>query len=96
VANVALAKQHRALIRQSVSLLQQQTVDPMRVDHLFAGRPCEDSETAVLRCYQSERIALIVYELCGGQVARAAFLCGMDHDRTVSDNWFGGNHLLNG
>jgi hypothetical protein len=90
-----LPNQHRALIRHPVSLLQQQTIDPMRMDHLFTWRPREDGEAAILRSYHSDRITLIVYELCCRQVTRAAFLRRVDHNRSVSDDWFRCNHLFN-
>ena len=50
----------------------------MRVDHVLAGRPGEDGEAAILRGDERDRVALVVDELRGRQVARAAELRRMD------------------
>ena len=51
----------------------------MRVDHVLARRPGEHGEASVLRRDQRDRVALIVDELRGRQVPRAAERRGM-HD----------------
>src|SRR5437764_1095169 len=45
---------------------QEQTFDPVRVNHVFALRPCEDRESAILRCDEGHGVALVVNELRGG------------------------------
>src|SRR5207253_3492807 len=59
--------------------LQQQHIDPMRVDHLFTWRPRENREASILRGHQRLSISLIVYELCRRQVARAPVLYRRNH-----------------
>ena len=51
-----------------------QRVDAMRVHEVLARRPLEDREAAVLRRHQRHRVALIVDELRGREVPRAAEL----------------------
>src|SRR4051812_36133611 len=68
----------------------------MRVDHLFAGRPREDSEAAILRGDQAEALSLIVKELRGGQVARAAVLDWMGYLGFVTNDGFSKHHLFDG
>src|SRR6185436_9858836 len=65
------------------------------MDHRLTWRPGEDGEPAVLRCYQGERVALIVYELSCRQVPGAAILCRRNDDGPISDDGFGRDHLLN-
>ena len=66
--------QSRLRKRILARLYKQQRVDAMRVDELFARRPLEDREAAVLRRDQRHRVVLIVHELRGRQVPRAAEL----------------------
>ena len=54
--------------------VKQQRVDAMRVHELLALRPLEDREASVLRRDERHRITLIVHELRGRQVPRAAQL----------------------
>ena len=57
----------------------------MRVHHVLAGRPFEDGEAPILRGNQRGAallaIALIVDELRGREMPRAAELVGMTKDR---------------
>ena len=46
----------------------------MGVHRLLARRPREESEAAVLRRHERYRVALIVGELCGGEMSRPAKL----------------------
>src|SRR5580658_4604935 len=66
----------RARLRNAL-MLQEQGLDTMSVDHLFAGGPAENGESPVLRGYEGDRIPLIVRELCGRKVAGAAELSGL-------------------
>ena len=52
----------------------------MGVDKFLARRPREDGEAAVLRRDEGDGVVLIVHELRGREVPRAAEAVGM-HDR---------------
>ena len=67
----------------------------MRMDHLFTRRPGEDCEATVLRCYQGQRIPLILDELRRRQVSGAAGLYGVDRYRFVAHYGFCRYYLLN-
>ena len=67
-------------VRLHSRTLQQQRFDAVRVHHRFARRPRKDREAAVLRRDERHRVALIVHELRGRQMPRAAELRRM-HDR---------------
>ena len=56
----------------------QQSLDAMRVDHPFTGRPREDSEASILRRDQGQGIALIVYELGSREMPGSAEVFWMD------------------
>ena len=54
--------------------LEQQRLDAVGVDHVLARRPGEHGEAPVLRRDQRDRVALIVDELRGREMAGAAQL----------------------
>jgi hypothetical protein len=64
------------LCESNEAALQQQRVHAVGVDNLLARRPLEDGEAAILGCHQGGGIALIVYELYRGEMARAPKLRG--------------------
>src|SRR3954453_15434902 len=74
--------------------LQQEGLDTVGVDHLLAGRPGEERETAVLRCDERDAVTLIVCELRGGQVTCAAQMRGVQLERGAADNRLGHRDLL--
>src|SRR5882672_12379247 len=67
----------------------------MSVDHLFTWRPCEDSETTILRCNECQSVALVVYELRSREVSGAAMLHRRDDGSSVANDGFRNHHLLN-
>src|SRR4051812_42338454 len=56
----------------AIVLSQQQRLDAVRMHHVLARRPGEHREVSVLRGDERDRVALIVDELRGGEVPRAA------------------------
>src|ERR671924_1381028 len=64
----------------------------MRVHGPFARRPGEDREASVLRRDERDRVALIVNELRGRQMARTAKRRWMDLHRHTAFDWFGHRH----
>src|SRR4051794_37169060 len=74
--------------------LQQEGLDTVGVDHLLAGRPGKDRETAVLRRDERDAVALIVCELRGGQVTRPTEVRGIELERGAADNRLGHRDLL--
>ena len=74
--------------------LKQQRVDAMRVHELLARRPLEDREAAVLRRDQRHRVALIVHELRGRQMPRAAQLRRCGARRRAAFHRLGDVHLF--
>ena len=66
----------------------------MRVNHLLAGRPGEDRETAVLRGHQSDRTGLILRELGRRKMPRSADLNRMKNRRLAADDRFRDDDLF--
>ena len=67
--------------RASIGPSEQQRLDAVRVHARLARRPREHREAPVLRGHQRHRAVLIVDELRGRQVARAAEICRRDDRR---------------
>src|SRR6267142_1443452 len=80
-----LSSIHRPSTR---GLLQQKHIYTMRMDHLLAWGPCEDRKPTILRRYERESVALIVYKLRRREVSRAAILYSIDHDSSIADDRF--------
>src|SRR6266566_3242365 len=74
--------------------LQQQHLHAMCVDHVLARRPREDREPTVLGCNERDRVPLILDELRGGEVTRAAKLGRVHDGRFRSFDRLGHHHLF--
>src|SRR5688572_14953937 len=83
------------LLRSEDLKLQKQSVHPVGVHHLLAGRPSKYREASVLRSDQSKGVALIVNKLRGRQMTGAAVVCWVYDFGNVADNRLRDHHLLN-
>src|SRR5436309_13745698 len=79
---------------ETIAPLQQQRLDAVRMDHVLARRPGEDGEVPVLRRHERDGIALILDELCRGQMPRAAELARVHDSGNAAFDRFGDRHLL--
>src|SRR5437868_5496861 len=66
----------------------------MGMDHVFAGRPDENREASVLGSDEGDRVALIVDELGGGDMARPTQLGRVHYGGTGSDDGLRHDQLL--
>ena len=75
--------------------LEEQCLDTIRVDHVFAGRPPKHSESAILRCHEGNCIPLVVRELGGRQVAGTSELTRLGDHRHRFFYWLHHDHAAN-